>query len=178
MSKQITLQDLAGHPQNPRKITDKKLQMLKDSLAEFGDLSGFVYNVRTKRLCGGHQRKRALPHDAQIVIKQEFDPPTSRGTVAVGHVFHDGEQFAYRAVNWDEKKEKAANIAANKHGGDFDLPLLKDWILELDQDNFNLDLTGFEKDELEKLFTWDEPEPEKGPGAPKEKECPECGHKF
>jgi len=34
---------------NPRKITDKKLEMLKKSLEEFGDLSGIIFNRRRNK---------------------------------------------------------------------------------------------------------------------------------
>jgi DNA modification methylase len=148
----LKLADLAPNPRNPRKISDKKLEMLKAALAEFGDLSGIVYNVRTQRLAGGHQRVKVLPPDAEITIERTHETPTQSGTVAEGFAMIEGERFVYRQVDWDETKEKAANIAANKHGGEFDLPGLSEWLLELDAENFNLDLTGFTPEELENLM--------------------------
>jgi hypothetical protein len=125
--------------------------MLKKALAEFGDLSGIVYNARTQRLVGGHQRSKVLP-DGEIVIEKQHEVPTRTGTVAEGHVLVDGERMSYRLVDWDEAKEKAANIAANKHGGDFDLPALSEWLLDLDAENIDMDLTGFDAEELENLM--------------------------
>lgn len=148
----MKLSDLSGNPRNPRKITDQKLEMLKKALAEFGDLSGIVFNRRTQQLVGGHQRLKALPRDAELVREQEYAEPTRTGTVAEGYAVIDGERFKYREVDWDDTREKAANIAANKHGGEFDLPILSEWLLELDAMNIDMDLTGFDADELEDLM--------------------------
>lgn len=148
----MRLAELKANPKNPRKISDEKLKMLKKSLEEFGDLSGIIFNRRTKRLAGGHQRIKVLPQDAEITIEKTFKEPTRSGTTAKGTVLIDGEGFVYREVDWDENKEKAANIAANKHGGEWEIPLLAEMILELDHANFPLDLTGFDDKELADLL--------------------------
>lgn len=133
--------DLAPHPGNPRKITTDQLIRLKKSLMEFGDLSGIVYNQQTGRLIGGHQRIQVLPPNTDI--KEDHS----------GHYIEmDGDKFSVRMVNWDETKEKAANIAANKHGGDWDFPKLTTWLNELDSINIDLDLTGFSREEIENLM--------------------------
>jgi hypothetical protein len=46
----------------------------------------------------------------------------------------------------------AANIAANKHGGDWDVPKLNEILLDLDASNYDLSLTGFTDTELENLL--------------------------
>lgn len=138
----MNISDLKPNPQNPRQISDKKLEILKKSLAEFGDLSGVVFNKRTCHLVGGHQRMKVIPQSAQIeMIDQEH-----------GFITCDGIKQTYRVVEWDETKEKAANIAANKHGGDWDIPKLNEWLLELDAQNIDMDLTGFTQEELEGLM--------------------------
>lgn len=142
-----TLKDLSPHPRNPRKITDKKLELLKKSLHKFGDLSGFLWNVRTNRLVGGHQRGKVLPPDAEI-HSSPLREKSSVGTVSAGYVLIEGERFAYREVDWSEEFESAAMIAANQHGGDWDLKLLPDLILDLDHLNFDLDVLGFDHKEM------------------------------
>jgi DNA modification methylase len=146
------LKDLKGNPANPRKITDEQLEMLKASLEEFGDLSGFVYNRRTKQLIGAHQRAQVSPKDAQIYIDRKHDEPTKTGTVAEGWIEINGERHKYREVDVDEQREKAMNIAANKHGGEFDMPKLTEWLLELDQHNYDLGVVGFTAEELENIM--------------------------
>lgn len=148
----MNLDELTPNPNNPRKITDEKLEMLKKSLGEFGDLSGIIFNVRSKQLVGGHQRVKALPPDAEIKIELRHDVPTKTGTVAEGFALIDGERFKYREVDWDEIREKAANIAANKHGGEWDLPKLSEWLIELDHHNVDFDLVGFTSEELENFM--------------------------
>lgn len=138
----MKLNDLKPHPGNPRKISDSKLKMLERSLKEFGDLSGIVFNKTTGHLISGHQRLKVLPENSEIIMDTETH----------GHIIIDGERFSYREVQWSDVKEKAANIAANKHGGEFDLSLLNDWLLELDSENYDLDLTGFDRQELENLL--------------------------
>jgi DNA modification methylase len=149
----MRLEDLAPNPDNPRKISDEKLKMLGSALLEFGDLGGIVFNRRTKRLAGGHQRVRVLPAKAEVKLAKTYKTPTRTGTVAEGYVELEGERYRYREVDWDETKEKAANIAANQHGGEFDLPKLSEWLVELDTAGFDLRLTGFDEQELADIIS-------------------------
>lgn len=147
--------DLSPNPKNPRRISDSKLSQLEKSLKEFGDLSGILYNRRTKRLFGGHQRLKKF-RETDVMIEKQFTPPTSKGTVAIGYVDFEGERFSYREVDWPENKEKLANIAANKGAGEWDLPELENWILDLDHANEDLELTMFDDEELKNLFDFGE----------------------
>ncbi len=138
----MKLSDLKPNPQNPRKIDDAKLKMLEKSLKEFGDLSGIIFNRTTGNLVGGHQRVKVLPADTELQMTDANH----------GFMIINGDRFTYREVDWDETKEKAANIAANQHGGEWNLPQLSEWILELDQKNIDMDLLGFDRDELDNLM--------------------------
>lgn len=121
----LTLHDLKEASYNPRVISAKKLGGLSRSMRRYGDLSGVVFNRRTKTLISGHQRLKTLRVDGvktKIVTERRTD---NFGTVAEGHVIaftDDGEiRLPIRIVDWnDRKSEMAANIAANAHGGDFD----------------------------------------------------------
>lgn len=146
------VKDLKGNNRNPRKISNEKLDLLKKSIAEFGDLSGIVYNKRLDRLIGGHQRKKIIPEDADIVIEKTYATPTPAGTTAEGFVKLGTETMRYREVDWPEDKDFAANIAANKHGGEWDIPVLNEILLDLDAANYDLGLTGFTETELEDLL--------------------------
>jgi hypothetical protein len=148
----MELKDLKGNPVNPRTITDEKLEALAKSLKAFGDLSGFVFNIRSGQLAGGHQRHKVMPAEAQI-FSQKLDVPDPQGTIAWGYVMHEGTRFQYREVDWPEEKELAANLAANKHGGDWHYPKLTEIILKLDAMNYDLDLTGFLPPDLSNIFS-------------------------
>ena len=93
--------------------------VVKDSMEEFGDLSGLVYNVRSGNLVCGHQRKKNLPADAKIMNYRRAKD--KKGTVGYGSVVSDGVRWRIRFVDWEKKKEIAANIAGNSDelSGDF-----------------------------------------------------------
>lgn len=56
----------------------------------------------------------------------------------------NGEKYQYREVDWDETREKTANIAANAHGGDWDDDKLDNILNELGNiEDFDIELTGF-----------------------------------
>ncbi len=144
----MQVKDLKAFPRNPRKITPKKLDMLGKAMREFGDLSGVVFNCRTGHLVGGHQRIKHL------------DPSWG---IEGGFIKTPWGDFVYREVDWDEKKEMAANIAANKHSGEWDFPILKDIFVEIDTGAIDIELTGFEEMELKDIFDY-EKKPDNGDG--------------
>lgn len=150
--KALSVSDLTPAPYNPRHISDTALESLKKAMKEFGDLSGIVFNRRTCRLIGGHQRVKGLDPSWPIVKVPVSD---AVGTVAEGYIETPFGRWLYREVEWPEAKEKAANIAANKHGGEWDIPAMKDLLVELDTGAFDLLLTGFDEAELKKLIDWD-----------------------
>lgn len=167
-TKQIS--ELKGDPKNPRYINKDDFEKLKQLLVKFGDLSGIVRNVRTDQLVGGHMRVeafKALGADAQIQITQRFDQPTKDGTIALGMVVLNGQAFSYREVDWDQAFQHAANIAANRAGGDFDNDKLAELAYELSQlENGDelLQLTAMHEDEILKLLNDESAEPDKEAG--------------
>jgi len=82
----------------------------------------------------------------------------------------------------DEKAERADRIADNKIAelAEWDLPNLKDELLELDCGDMDMSITGFEIKALEELMTQVHIPEEKEPtGEPEpQNECPKCGHKW
>jgi hypothetical protein len=132
-----TVADLKPAPYNPRTISPHRLDALRKSMMRFGYLSGIVYNRRTKRLVGGHQRAKHFDPSWQIHKTEATD---KTGTVASGYVESPDGRWTYREVDWDEATEKAANVAANAAGGDFNNTLLKDLVIDLSAQGFDLDL--------------------------------------
>ncbi|MBI3582389.1 MAG: hypothetical protein HY096_00380 [Nitrospinae bacterium] len=149
----MKLTDIKPAGYNPRIITDEQLERLKKSLQKFGDLSGIVFNRRTGNLVGGHQRLKCLPLDVKIE-KKDLKEKSKTGTVAQGFIILDGERYTYREVDWDEATEKMANIAANKHGGEWDDEKLGELLKELSEmPIFDSDLIGFEMNELNNILS-------------------------
>lgn len=152
----MKIKDLKKYEKNPRKITDQAKKLLEKALLEFGDLSGVVFNKKTNRLVGGHQRQDAFNDNYEIVITNKYDAPNEFGTIAIGYIDVKGERFSYREVMWDEPKEILANIAANKGAGSWDYGLLQEHFVSLDALNLDLDLTMFSSEERDNLFgEWD-----------------------
>lgn len=151
----INFDELKGNPLNPRSISKQQHQALQKSLAEFGDLGAFVFNVRLHRIVSGHQRKEAFEKmggEKELIITQQLPAPTPDGTVALGYLKYGGNYFSYREVDWPEVKDLAAMEAANRIGGDWELDKLADvnqMIKELDESY--LELTGQSEDELKRL---------------------------
>lgn len=107
----MKLEDLKPAPYNPRNITPKAAGGLVTSLAEFGDISGIVWNSRTGNLVSGHQRvSQLLSVGAQLL--DGALTATVRGEL---------RRFPVRVVDWSLGREKAANVAANNPaiGGEF-----------------------------------------------------------
>lgn len=177
MSESKNINDLKGNPKNPRKIDKHDFESLVNAMKQFGDLSGIVFNVRSGQLVGGHQRTQAfkkLGGQNEVVITDRFETPNEQGTTAVGYIGYGSERFSYREVDWDLDREKAANIAANRIQGQFDLDLLSELTYELSQSENAADLmtlTGQTDAETNRLLKMsgalpEDPEDEK----PEEKE--------
>lgn len=147
---------LNANAKNPRKINKHDYEKLVQSIRVFGDLSGIVFNTRTNQLVGGHQRIQAFKQlGGQPHITERFAQANSVGTVALGYVLLGDERYTYREVDWTAEHEKAANVAANRIQGEFDLDLLAEITYEISQaENASelLNLTGQTNDELERLL--------------------------
>ncbi len=125
--KNVLVKDIKYAPYNPRKISDEVLSKLKRSIEEFGYIEPIVVNKRTMHVVGGNQRLKVL---RQLDIKE---------VQAV-------------IVDLDDTHEKALNIALNKISGEWDLPLLKDLLLEIDTGEIDTEITGFDMPEIEELM--------------------------
>lgn len=126
--KNITELVLADY--NPRKDLqpgDPEYEKLKKSILEFDYIEPIIWNQRTGQVVGGHQRLKILKE----LGRQEVE-------VSV--------------VDLPEDKEKALNIALNKISGEWDLPKLQELLAELEQCDFDIQLTGFDPGEIEDIF--------------------------
>jgi hypothetical protein len=144
----------AKNPRLPWK-DDKQSDAFAKSLAEFGDLSGVVFNLATGRLVGGHKRVEAFKASGNpdITRTHELASPDASGTVAYGFaVLESGVRFSYREVSWPESKESAALLAANKWGAEWDFDSLPDMLTDLKADDFDMSVVGFSDHELKHLL--------------------------
>ncbi|GEO26676.1 methyltransferase [Alicyclobacillus acidoterrestris] len=127
----VKLENLIPAEYNPRidlRPGDPEYEKLKRSIEGFGLVEPIVWNERTGNVVGGHQRLKVLRDlgetETEVVI-----------------------------VDLDDAKEKALNLALNKIEGDWDNFKLKELLEELDTGEFDITITGFDEDEIEKLMT-------------------------
>lgn len=134
--KRMKLADLVPadyHPRKEQKPGDANYEAIKKSIQEFGYVDPIIWNSRTGNIVGGHQRWSVL---------------LSMGI----------QEDDISIVDLPPAKEKLLNIALNKIGSDpalWDLPRLKEMIIEFETLDLHVELTGFDKIEIEKLLSRD-----------------------
>ena len=166
------------YAKNPRQLTHAQASQLRDSLDDFGDLSGIVHDLNSDQIIGGNQRGRVMNvNHCEIEITHRGDEPDEQGTVAHGFIVWKGKRYAYRQVRWTARQCEQANIQANKLGGDWDFDVLAN-----DFDTTDLLEWGFSERELGMGEDGEAPDfKEYGEDAADDvefMECPKCGHSF
>lgn len=128
--KELPLKELKPAAYNPRKKLkkgDKEYEKIKQSLLKFGYVDPIIVN-EDLTVIGGHQR---------LTVLKDLDYETAKCVI----------------VDLPKEDEKALNIALNKITGQWDEALLADLLLDLQESDFNLDLTGFEPPEIDDIFS-------------------------
>lgn len=128
--KELSLKELKPAAYNPRKKLkkgDKEYEKIKQSLLKFGYVDPIIVN-KDMTVIGGHQR---------LTVLKDLDYETAKCVI----------------VNLPKEDEKALNIALNKITGQWDEALLADLLLDLQDSDFNLDLTGFEPPEIDDILS-------------------------
>jgi len=129
--KKINISDLKHADYNPRKDLkpgDKEFEKIKNSINEFGYCDPIILNSDLT-IVGGHQRAKVLKE---------------LGYTEVDCVI----------IDIDKTKEKALNVALNKISGEWELESLAKLLDELKTEDYDIELSGFDMKEAEKL--WDE----------------------
>jgi len=125
----LKIDQLVHAEYNPRKdlkAGDPEFEKIKNSIAEFGYCEPIIVN-KDYTIVGGHQRHKVLQ--------------------ALGYVEVDCV-----IIDVDKTKEKALNIALNKITGEWDTDALAGLLEDLKMQDYNIELTGFDFAEAEKLF--------------------------
>ncbi len=150
-------------PGNPRRDKDPKaIERLSKLIQLHGfqnPLQVFRENGKHTILCGNHR----------------FDAGLSLGM----------KEFPCLVYAGDKKAALARAISDNQSAAwtEFNLPILRDLIIELDTGDFDIHLTGFNSHEIELMMTAVHQDPEGEGGDPEPEKpniilCPKCGHEF
>lgn len=125
----IDINKLIPATYNPRKDLkpdDAEYIKIKNSIVKFGFVSPLVIN-KDMTVIGGHQRLKVLK---------------DLGITEVECI----------VVDLDKTNEKALNIALNKIQGDWDEDKLEALLQELKSEEFDMNLTGFDFDEVDEIL--------------------------
>lgn len=107
---------------------DPEYEKLKRSIEEFGYVEPIVWNERTGNMVGGHQRYKIMVHEQ-------------------GHT-----ELAVSVVDLDDQQERLLNVALNKVSGQWDDEALARLLADLQTNGADLELSGFDEEELNDLL--------------------------
>ena len=127
--KKYKIEELIPATYNPRKnltSEDNEYQKIKKSIEQFGYVEPIIIN-KDKTIIGGHQRLNVL----RDLGYKEID---------------------VIEIDIDKAKEKALNVALNKITGEWDMDKLGSLLNELNDEQFDLKLTGFDASELDGIL--------------------------
>ncbi len=150
------LDSLTLYARNPRKHTERDIVRLVSSIKEFG-FPVPILARSTGEIIDGHLRHKAA---RRLMLAQ------------VPVILCDG---------WTDAQVRAFRLVANRSvsWAEWDDDLLKLELADLKLADFDLNLTGFNQDEFERLTVDPNPFPIKpASGNPRFVTCPECGHSF
>lgn len=114
---------------NPRKRLqpgDAEYEKIKKSIQEFGYIDPIIIN-KDGTIIGGHQRFTVL--------------------CDLGY-----EEIEVTVVDLNKAQERALNLALNKISGEWDDSKLQDLMRELSEMDIELELTGFDSDEIDLML--------------------------
>lgn len=141
MLDKIKITDINPADYNPRKISNDDYEKLSRNISEFGLVSPIIINLQNNHIIGGHQRYDVLLNEYMVTHKYEELNLLKLGDI--GWVFSD-EDIDIE----DENFEKALNLSLNKIDGYWDNQKLNDLFIDFELDGFDINLTGFDDDEL------------------------------
>lgn len=129
---------------NPRKISDTEYEKLANSISEFGFVDPIIINLNNNHIIGGHQRYTVLLN--QYITNNENEELNLIRLGDIGWIFPETELTIK-----NDDYEKALNIALNQISGEWDNEKLTELFQDLQLNNFDLKLTGFNSLDLEDL---------------------------
>ena len=123
----VRVEAIRPNPDNPRKITRKELEKLKNSIQEFGLVDPIIVNRHDTRngiIIGGHQRLEAAK---------------SLGYTEVPVTY----------VDLTQEREEQLNIALNRISGEWDEDKLQNLLKRMYDDGIPITHTGHQRERLE-----------------------------
>ena len=126
----VDMKSIKPDPQNARTHPDRNIETIKSSLSHYGQRKPIVVNRPTMHIEAGngmYEAAKLLGWSKIAVVLVDDDGATAKG---------------YGTID-----NKSSDLS------EWNLPVLKDILEELDSGAFDMDLTGFDMSELEDLMT-------------------------
>ena len=155
--KLIKIEDLKPNPRNPNTHPEEQIKLLAKKILKEGwrhpitvsDLSGLIVT--------GHARLEA----AKLLELNE---------APVDFQYYESTEAERRHMIADNRIQEMS---------EWDTPILKDELEDLNTGDFDIELTGFNEKDLEELMTQFNPDGnDERENEEKALECPQCGYEF
>lgn len=182
----ININQIKPAPYNPRIMKPSEQLKLKQGLTTFGLVDPIIIDLKhDNTIIGGHQRYEVL---------KEENPDLNFKLLRMGDIGLLFKETDFKLQ--DTNDQKALNLSLNKISGDWDYGKRDELLLELNEEHYNIELTGFDETDIsleaetdfdfdELIFTETEENKINEDGTiPSEKNkrktviCPECHHEF
>lgn len=138
----IAISDLNPVAYNPRKITPKKFEALKESIRADGFLEPIVVQKTGLAIIGGHQRVKAMK---ELCVEAGVQPP----------------QIPCVMLDVDDRTAKKLNVKLNAIGGEFDARMLGEVLVDINSESRmgveEIESLGFTEEEAGKYIELVEP---------------------
>ena len=134
----ILINKLKPATYNPRQITKKQYNDLKESIDRFGLVAPIIVNEKTMTIIGGHKRYKIWKENAEQSNVNDITIPCVM-------------------LNLNTEQERELNVRLNKSGGDWDMDILanefdieelKEWGFKDLEFGFNIDKIEEEQEEI------------------------------
>ena len=134
----ILINKLKPATYNPRQITKKQYNDLKESIDRFGLVDPIIVNEKTMTIIGGHQRYKIWKENAEQSNVDDITIPCV-------------------VLDLNKEQERELNIRLNKSGGEWDMDILanefdiqelKDWGFKDLEFGFNIDKIEEEQEDI------------------------------
>ena len=140
----IKITDINPADYNPRKISSSDYEKLMQSIKVYGLVDPIILNLNDNTVIGGHQRYDVL---MDMYMNDEIGKELNLLKLGdIGWVFVDGDLKVK-----DENYEMGLNLSLNKISGEWDEDKLIGVLDDLDVNGFNVELTGFNDEEVKKM---------------------------
>ncbi len=174
--------EIVPYKKNPRK-NKQAIEIVAKSIAEYGFKNPIIID-KEKVIIAGHTRIEAVPRAIELIEEKLKDNLKENDEEILQKRLNELKEGVptIRIEDLTEDQIKAYRIMDNKSSeyAEWDTELLKEEFMELEAEDYDLELTGFDLSEIGDILDTEEKEDigKVDKLGHLEVECPKCHHKF